>query len=33
MFTDLSPSKLLAAWPESSRSCAVAGFVRAAVEV
>ena len=33
MFTDLSPSKLLAAWPESSRSRAVAGFVRAAVEV
>jgi DNA-binding transcriptional LysR family regulator len=30
--TDLSPSELLAAWPESSRSRAVAGFVRAAVE-
>jgi DNA-binding transcriptional LysR family regulator len=30
---DLSPSELLAAWPESSRSRAVAGFVRAAVEV
>ena len=31
--SDLSPSELVAAWPESSRSRAVAGFVRAAVEV
>ena len=31
--SDLSPSELVAAWPETSRSRAVAGFVRAAVEV
>ena len=30
---DLSPSEVMAAWPEVSRSRAVAGFVRAAVEV
>jgi len=31
--TDLSPSEVLVAWPDTSRSRAVAGFVRAAVEV
>ena len=31
--TDLSPSDVLVAWPDTSRSRAVAGFVRAAVEV
>jgi DNA-binding transcriptional LysR family regulator len=31
--TDLSPSEVAAAWPAGSRSRAVAGFVRAAVEV
>jgi DNA-binding transcriptional LysR family regulator len=31
--TDLSPSEVLAAWPDASRSRAVAGFVRAAIEV
>jgi DNA-binding transcriptional LysR family regulator len=31
--TDLSPSEVVAAWPVGSRSRAVAGFVRAAVEV
>jgi DNA-binding transcriptional LysR family regulator len=31
--TDLSPSEVIAAWPAGSRSRAVAGFVRAAVEV
>ena len=31
--TDLSPSEVVAAWPDTSRSRAVAGFVRAAVEV
>jgi DNA-binding transcriptional LysR family regulator len=31
--TDLSPSDVLAAWPDTSRSRAVAGFVRAAIEV
>jgi hypothetical protein len=31
--SDLSPSQVLAAWPEVSRSRAVAGFVRAAAEV
>jgi DNA-binding transcriptional LysR family regulator len=31
--TDLSPSEVLAAWPDTSRSPAVAGFVRAATEV
>ena len=31
--TDLSPSEVVAAWPAGSRSRAVAGFVRAAVEV
>jgi DNA-binding transcriptional LysR family regulator len=30
--TDLSPSELLAAWPDTSRSRAVAAFVRAAAE-
>jgi DNA-binding transcriptional LysR family regulator len=30
---DLSPSEVVAAWPDTSRSRAVAGFVRAAVEV
>jgi DNA-binding transcriptional LysR family regulator len=30
---DLSPSQVVAAWPETCRSRAVAGFVRAAVEV
>jgi len=30
---DLSPSEVLAAWPDTSRSRAVAAFVRAAVEV
>jgi len=30
--TDLSPSEVVAAWPEASRSRAVAGFVRAAAE-
>ena len=32
-YTILRRSELVAAWPESSRSRAVAGFVRAAVEV
>jgi DNA-binding transcriptional LysR family regulator len=31
--TDLSPGEVLAAWPDTSRSRAVAGFVRAAIEV
>ena len=31
--TDLSPSEVVAAWPGTSRSRAVAAFVRAAVEV
>ena len=31
--SDLSPSEVMAAWPDTSRSRAVAGFVRAAVEV
>ncbi len=31
--SDLSPSDVVAAWPDTSRSRAVAGFVRAAVEV
>jgi DNA-binding transcriptional LysR family regulator len=31
--TDLSPSEVLAAWPDTSRSRAVAAFVRAAIEV
>jgi DNA-binding transcriptional LysR family regulator len=31
--TDLGPSELMAAWPTTSRSRAIAGFVRAAVEV
>ena len=31
--SDLSPSEVMAAWPETSRSRAVAGFVRAAVDV
>ena len=31
--SDLSPSELVAAWPDTSRSRAIAGFVRAAVEV
>ena len=31
--TDLSPSEIVAAWPGTSRSRAVAAFVRAAVEV
>ncbi len=31
--SDLSPSDVVAAWPNTSRSRAVAGFVRAAVEV
>ena len=31
--SDLSPSELVAAWPDTSRSRAVAGFVRAAAEV
>ena len=31
--SDLSPSEVVAAWPDTSRSRAVAGFVRAAVEV
>jgi DNA-binding transcriptional LysR family regulator len=31
--TDLSPSEVVAAWPDTSRSRAVAAFVRAAVEV
>jgi DNA-binding transcriptional LysR family regulator len=31
--TDLSPSETVAAWPDTSRSRAVAAFVRAAVEV
>ena len=31
--SDLSPSEVVVAWPEASRSRAVAGFVRAAVEV
>jgi DNA-binding transcriptional LysR family regulator len=30
--SDLSPSEVVAAWPDTSRSRAVAGFVRAAVE-
>jgi hypothetical protein len=30
---DLSPSEVVAAWPDTSRSRAVAGFVRAAVDV
>jgi hypothetical protein len=29
----LSPGEVLAAWPDASRSRAVAGFVRAAIEV
>ena len=31
--SDLSPSEVVAAWPDTSRSRAVAGFVRTAVEV
>ena len=31
--SDLSPSEVMAAWPDTSRSRAVAGFVRAAVDV
>ena len=31
--SDLSPSEVVAAWPDTSRSRAVAGFVHAAVEV
>jgi hypothetical protein len=31
--SDLNPSEIVAAWPDTSRSRAVAGFVRAAVEV
>jgi hypothetical protein len=31
--SDLSPSEVVAAWPDTSRSRAVASFVRAAVEV
>jgi len=31
--SDLSPSEVVAAWPDTSRSRAVAGFVRAAIEV
>jgi DNA-binding transcriptional LysR family regulator len=31
--TDLSPSEVMAAWPDTSRSRAVAAFVRAAAEV
>lgn len=31
--SDLSPSEVMAAWPDSSRSRAVAGFIRAAAEV
>ena len=31
--SDLSPSEVMAAWPDISRSRAVAGFVRAAVDV
>jgi len=31
--SDLSPSQVMAAWPQLSRSRAVAGFVRAAAEV
>jgi DNA-binding transcriptional LysR family regulator len=31
--TNLTPSEVVAAWPDTSRSRAVAGFVRAAVEV
>jgi DNA-binding transcriptional LysR family regulator len=31
--TDLTPSEVVAAWPDTSRSRVVAGFVRAAVEV
>ena len=31
--SDLSPSELVAAWPDTSRSRVIAGFVRAAVEV
>jgi DNA-binding transcriptional LysR family regulator len=30
--SDLSPSEVVAAWPDTSRSPAVASFVRAAVE-
>jgi DNA-binding transcriptional LysR family regulator len=30
--SDLSPSEVVAAWPDTSRSRAVAGFVRAAAE-
>jgi len=31
--SDLSPSEVMAAWPDISRSRAVAGFVRAAIDV
>jgi hypothetical protein len=31
--TDLSPSELVAAWSDTSRSRAVAAFVRTAIEV
>jgi DNA-binding transcriptional LysR family regulator len=31
--SDLSPGEVMAAWPDSSRSRAVAGFIRAAAEV
>ena len=31
--SDLRPSEVVAAWPDTSRSRAVAAFVRAAVEV
>ena len=31
--SDLSTSEIVVAWPDTSRSAAVAGFVRAAVEV
>jgi len=30
--SDLSASEIVVAWPDTSRSAAVAGFVRAAVE-
>jgi hypothetical protein len=31
--SDLSPSQVVAAWPDTCRSRAVAGFIRAALEV
>ena len=33
VIADLTPSEVVAAWPDTSRSRAVAGFLRAAVEV